>query len=200
MAYILGAAHSTGTQFIVENPADRGLGDELHVDDRHGPLWLVPIIRLLAVSAATAQVTFAQCMFGAAFQKYTTFMHTPGFQSALGPLAGLRCTHPRGTHRPAGGTKSPKGDWTSSESAAFPSDLNTFLVEACLSLVAPSTAPPVLPPHSATSMAASPAAEDAAASARRVQQPPTPRLRPPHLRRLLNHLLVVPAPHERRDD
>jgi hypothetical protein len=24
-------------------------------------------------------------MFGAAFQKYTTFMHTPGFQSALGP-------------------------------------------------------------------------------------------------------------------
>ena len=90
-------------------------------------MWLLPIIRLLAVTAATAQVTFAQCMFGAAFQKYTTFMFTPGFQSALGSLAGLRCTHPRGSHRPVGGTKSQSGEWTSSESAAFPSDLNAFL-------------------------------------------------------------------------
>ena len=192
MAYILGAAHGTGTHFIVENPADRGLGDELHVDDRHGPLWLVPIIRLLAVTAAAAQVTFAQCMFGAAFQKYTTFMYTPGFQSALAPLSGLRCTHPRGTHRPAGGTKSRNGDWTSSESAAFPSDLNTFLVEACLSLVAPATtpqwfhsqrhqqqqlAPPLRTPHFPPT-----------------QWPPTPpRLnRPPHHRRRLSHLPVAP--------
>ena len=162
MAYILGAAHGTGTQFIIENPADRGLGDELHVDDRHGPLWLVPIIRLLAVTAAAAQVTFAQCMFGAAFQKYTTFMYTPGFQSALASLSGLRCTHPRGTHRPAGGTKSRNGDWTSSESAAFPSDLNAFLVEACLSLIAPATTPPVAPPTAPPAdPVGTPAAEDA---------------------------------------
>ena len=31
---------------------------------------------------------------------------------------------------PSGGTKSQTGEWTSSESAAFPSDLNVFLVEA----------------------------------------------------------------------
>ena len=98
--YILGSAHGSGTQFSIENPADKGLGDELHVDDRHGPLWLVPIIRLLAVTAAAAQVTFAQCMFGAVFHKYTTFMYTTDFQSALGSLAGLRCTHPGPTWYP----------------------------------------------------------------------------------------------------
>ena len=195
MAYILGAAHGTGTQFIIENPADRGLGDELHVDDRHGPLWLVPIIRLLAVTAAAAQVTFAQCMFGAAFQKYTTFMYTPGFQSALASLSGLRCTHPRGTHRPAGGTKSRNGDWTSSESAAFPSDLNAFLVEACLSLIAPATTPPVAPPTAPPAdPVGTPAAEDAIppadpAAADPAMTEPPPIAAPPSP---LSHLPVAP--------
>ena len=196
MAYILGAAHGTGTQFIIENPADRGLGDELHVDDRHGPLWLVPIIRLLAVTAAAAQVTFAQCMFGAAFQKYTTFMYTPGFQSALGSLAGLRCTHPRGTHRPAGGTKSHKGDWTSSESASFPNDLNAFLVEACLSLVAPSTTPPVSP--SATPPAAQQTllrrTSSSSFSFPTVQQQSTPHHLPNHPRSSPHRLLPSRLP------
>ena len=165
-------------------------------------MWLVPIIRLLAVTAASAQVTFAQCMFGAAFQKYTTFMYTPGFQSALGSLAGLRCTHPRGTHRPAGGTKSHKGDWTSSESAAFPSDLNAFLVEACLSLVAPPTTSPVLCLLHHPQLQQQPLLRMTSSSRRysshrrRTHRPSHPRPSPHHL--LPDRLPVVPAARMQR--
>ena len=207
MAYIIGSAHGTGTQFIIENPADRGLGDELHVDDRHGPMWLLPIIRLLAIAAATAQVTFAQCMFGAAFQKYTTFMYTPGFQSALGSLSGLRCTHPRGSHRPVGGTKRQSGEWTSGESAAFPSDLNAFLVEACLSLISPSTAtpstpdvlPPAVPETAAAGDASPPNDTPVVDTAPPIAPPPSARRRrPPPRLRPLDHPLVAPAARVQR--
>jgi len=150
MAYILGAAAQCGTQFIIENPADRGdpSDDTLFIDERHGPLWLFPVIRLLAESASATLATFAQCMFGADTEKYTTFMYTPGFDAYLGPINGLRCNHPQGSHRTsAGGQRDNEGTWNSRESAAFPADLNLHIAQSIASLITDEpTPPPVVDP------------------------------------------------------
>ena len=161
MAYILGAAAQCGTQFIIENPADRGdpSDDTLFIDERHGPIWHFPVIRLLADSASATLATFAQCMFGADTQKYTTFMYTPGFDTSLSPINGLRCNHPPGSHRAsAGGLRNDNGTWNSRESAAFPADLNLHVAQSIASLVTDTPAPP--PPIDSPPLALDTAAVD----------------------------------------
>ena len=49
------------------------------------------------------QLDLAQCMFGAPYQKYTTFMYSPGISRHLDPLDGIRCTH-ASHEKIAGGT------------------------------------------------------------------------------------------------
>ena len=57
----------------------------------------------LKSSISGKTVTFAQCMFGADWQKYTTFLYSSGFDEQLAPLQALLCTHPDGTHTASAG-------------------------------------------------------------------------------------------------
>ena len=90
----------------------------------------------LKASISGKTVTFAQCMFGADWQKYTTFLYSAGFDEQLAPLQALLCTHPEGAHTAsAGGVRDANGTWNSRQAAAFPADLNLFLAQAVLCLV-----------------------------------------------------------------
>ena len=106
----------------------------MHAD--HSSLWQMPEMIELKASIGGKTVTFAQCMFGADWQKYTTFLYSAGFDEQLAPLHALLCTHPDGTHTAsAGGVRDANGTWNSREAAAFPADLNLFLAQAVLCLV-----------------------------------------------------------------
>ena len=122
MCALLMLAHRAGTEFIVENPADRGDVSlpKLFIDAAHGPLWLMAAVNALAKRASTKLVTFAMCEFGAPWQKATTLMYTAGLSSWLDVLRERQCSH--ATHeKVAGGTKT-GSSWNSNEAAAYPPD------------------------------------------------------------------------------
>ena len=132
---LLTLAHDVGSQFIIENPQDRG--DRayptafLHKD--HGPIWLMPNVVSLIASCSTSSVHFPQCMFNAKTQKRTTLMYTAGLESWLGSLRKVECTH--SSHEAmAGGYRDEDGVWCSAETAAYPPDLNLFLAKSIASL------------------------------------------------------------------
>ena len=135
MAALLMYANRAGTQFIVENPADRGDATQadvfLHAD--HGPLWLMPAIHALSRHAATKLVTFAMCAFGAEWQKMTTLMYTAGLDEWLDVLDQRQCEHTNHT-KMAGGEKN-NGNWNSHEAAAYPPDFNNYLAQAIAAYV-----------------------------------------------------------------
>ena len=83
-AAILTAAADAGSEFIIENPVDRGDRRErtYFMHEQHCPLWLMPSIESLQGRTSAKFVTFAQCMFGARYQKYTTLMYTPGLSTS----------------------------------------------------------------------------------------------------------------------
>ena len=125
---LLAAAHENGVEFIVENPADRGDHSEpnlyLHAD--HGSLWVFPLMLSFIKRTNARTCTFAQCMFGAPFQKYTTLMYSAGLAPLLDPLDKWRCTH--STHaKQVGGEKDEHGEWLSARAAAYPPDFNMFI-------------------------------------------------------------------------
>ena len=131
-ALLLTAAHRAGTEFILENPADRG--DEkqtlLFQVAEHGPIWLDPHVQALQRSCGAETVTFAQCMFGADVQKYTTLLFTAGLAPMLRPLHQMVCSHAPGTHSMAGGAQREDGTWNSAPAAAYPADFNMFVCDA----------------------------------------------------------------------
>ena len=133
---LLMLAHRAGTEFIIENPADRGDLTEpsLFIDAAHGPLWLMAAVCALSRHASTKVVTFAMCEFGAPWQKYTTLMYTAGLSSWLDVLRERRCTH-TSHEKIAGGTKDKSGGWNSNEAAAYPPDFNSYLAQAAADLV-----------------------------------------------------------------
>ena len=94
MSQILGAAHLAGSEVLVENPPYRGdpREDHLFMHADHASLWQMPEMIELKSSISGKTVTFAQCMFGADWQKYTTFMYSAGFDEQLAPLHALLCT------------------------------------------------------------------------------------------------------------
>ena len=71
----LSMAFSVGTQFIVENHADRGdtAYPRRFLDGDHGPLWLMPEINTLKATSAKIS-TFPMCAFNAPWQKCTSLM------------------------------------------------------------------------------------------------------------------------------
>ena len=128
LCILIGAAHENGTEFIIENPSDRSDKDEptlyLHAD--HGSLWNFPMIKTIQKHAKTRMCTFAQCMFGSPFQKYTTLMYSVGLAPILDGLDKWRCTH--STHpKQVGGEQDEYGEWISSRAAAYPPEFNLFV-------------------------------------------------------------------------
>ena len=59
MCALLLLAHRVGTQFIIENPADRGdvSVPDLFINEEHGPLWLVKAVIALSTHTAARVVT-----------------------------------------------------------------------------------------------------------------------------------------------
>ena len=134
MTALLTAGFAVGTQFIVENPADRG--DPAHprrfLDMEHSPLWLMPEVITL-IKLAAKMVTFPMCSFHSEWQKYTTLLYSSGFDEWLNPLEQLKCEH--SSHpRLAGGTLGVNGT-PSSETSAYPADFNYYLARAVASLL-----------------------------------------------------------------
>ena len=129
-AVLLTAAFRAGAQFILENPADRGDKENelLYQVEEHGPIWLDPHVQALRGSCGAESVTFAQCMFGADVQKYTTLLFTAGLAPMLRPLHQMVCSHAPGTHTMAGGAQRDDGSWNSAPSAAYPTDFNIVRV------------------------------------------------------------------------
>ena len=136
-AVLLTAAFRAGAQFILENPADRGDKENelLYQVEEHGPIWLDPHVQALRNSCGAESVTFAQCMFGADVQKYTTLLFTAGLAPMLRPLHQMVCSHAPGTHTMAGGAQRDDGSWNSAPSAAYPTDFNTFVCDALFAYI-----------------------------------------------------------------
>ena len=89
-AALLTAAHLVGTQWILENPADRGDPDLSHLwlHEDHGPLWLMPEIRALRRACGASMATFPMCAFSAPWQKYTSLMYS-AVSSKVGSLPSI---------------------------------------------------------------------------------------------------------------
>ena len=132
---ILSAAHSVGTQWILENPADRGdqSRPELWLHDEHGPIWEMPEMKALQRICGARLVTFPMCAFSAPWQKYTSLLYSAGFEAWLEPLDRLRCTH--STHAEAAGGLNDSGEWASGRAAAYPADFNLYLARATSALI-----------------------------------------------------------------
>ena len=131
---LLAAAQQVGTQWVLENPADRGDPNDakLFINADHAPLWITPEILALRKACNAGFATFPMCAFGAPWQKYTSLMFSAGFDTFLAPLSQLMCDHDR-HELPAGG-KHDKGAWRSPAAAAYPPNFNYFLARAVLSL------------------------------------------------------------------
>ena len=127
MCALLKAAAEVGTEFAIENPADRGdpARPDLFMHPEHAPLWLMPEMKELSSFASCRTSTFPMCAFGAPYLKHTTFMYSPGLAHDMQDLDTLRCIHDSHPER-AGGDKD-DGEWSSAKAAAYPSDLNDFI-------------------------------------------------------------------------
>ena len=146
---LLRAAHSTGADFVIENPADRGNPADhlLFQVAEHGPIWLDQHMIELARACSTESATFAQCRFGGASQKYTTLWFTAGMAPYLRPLRGMLCNHAPGSHASsAGGVLQADGTWNSAAAAAYPSDFNLLIADSLAQLLASSASPITLVP------------------------------------------------------
>ena len=132
---ILSAAFDAGTQFVLEHPADRGDRSLEHIflDPNHAPLWLTSDAKRLKEHSHASYATFAQCMYGAQHQKYTTLMYTAGFDSHFAHLDSLRCNH-KDHPSQVGGHRGPDGKWKSAGSAAYPAGMNLMLAKAISAL------------------------------------------------------------------
>ena len=124
MAYIVGAAHAAGSEYIIENPPHRGDAnfDYLFMHAQHAALWQMPIIKTLTDAISAKLITFAQCMFGADSQKFTSFLHSSGFESSIGVTYTAYCvrTLPALTRPRLAATAGPTACGTRKEPPPFP--------------------------------------------------------------------------------
>ncbi|KAL3916235.1 MAG: hypothetical protein SGPRY_006908 [Prymnesium sp.] len=96
----------------------------------------------LARACSTEEITFAQCMFGASTQKYTTLWMTAGLTPYLRALNGMVCVHaPEAHDSAAGGKQLPDGKWNSAATSAYPPDLNLHFADVITQLTSTNTPP-----------------------------------------------------------
>ena len=96
--------------------------------ERHSPLWRSQQAKLLKGRTGGHECTFAQCRFDGEYQKYTTLMYSPGFES-LSQFNELKCNHRKGpngepAHKKIAGGERKDGKFTSHDSAAYPPMFN----------------------------------------------------------------------------
>ena len=143
---LLLAASSVGAEYVVENPSDRGDRNDpsMFLFADHAPLWLYPNVIDLQQRTNGRMSTFAQCQFGAPYQKYTTFLYSPGMAPTLAGLDNLRCTHSSHS-QPVGGSTNQRGVWVSQRSAAYPTALNQYIAHSLHAVRLRNAPPPPQP-------------------------------------------------------
>ena len=126
------AAHDAGVLWAIENPADRGLRESpafwLGRED-HAPLWVQQYMVQLADRTAAESRTFAYCAFGAQHQKYTTIMHSEGWDE-MGALDDRQCEHGNERHAELLRGRTDTGESRAGRAAAYPDEMNEFLAVA----------------------------------------------------------------------
>ena len=143
---ILRAAADAGTEFAIENPADRGdpsLADQF-INHEHAPIWLMPEMQELQRYATCRSSTFPMCAFGRPYQKQTTLMYSPGLAPGLDDLNFLKCTHADHKEK-AGGSRDSNDEWNSAAAAAYPAELNLIISYAIANLRKDVGEPALLP-------------------------------------------------------
>ena len=145
MCAILLAGHMAGTQFMIENPSDRGdpTESDIFLHENHGPVWLMPAIIALLRVTGSKQATFPMCAFSSPWQKFTTIAYSAGFEAWAAPLNKMRCHHSR-HEADAGGELSSTG-WNSSAAAAYPPNFNLYLAKCVGGLSDAQLLPPPSP-------------------------------------------------------
>ena len=135
---LLQTAYFAGTEFFLENPADRGSTDpqdkHLFIDSRHAPMWLMPGVRRLQEVTDAELITFSQCLLGSIYQKYTSVLCSPEMAYQLRHWNALRCPHARHP-RQAGGERGPDGKYLSHTSAAYPTEMNRQIAKAIVDVL-----------------------------------------------------------------
>ena len=132
-AELIGAAHAAGAAWALENPADRG--DRLSPAwwpkySDHAPIWLNAHVAAAIAAAGATKRTFAQCSFGAPWQKYTTIAHSAELCEAMAPLDDMGCTHGDVPHEHHAHGRDSEGRGRAAQAAAYPPSMNEFIAEA----------------------------------------------------------------------
>ena len=132
-AELIGAAHAAGAAWALENPADRG--DRLSPAwwpkySDHAPIWLNAHVAAAIAAAGATKRTFAQCSFGAPWQKYTTIAHSAELCEAMAPLDDMGCTHGDVPHEHHAHGRDSEGRGRAAQAAAYPPRMNEFIAEA----------------------------------------------------------------------
>ena len=131
--------HASGGAVLFENPADRGCPDSHDSVVRqlseakfanHCPLWVMPEMVAAKRDLNLQEVTFAQCMLGGSFQKWTTLYYSPSLSPVLDALQTCLCTHPPGQHSETARGQTARGEWISAEAAAYPARMNSMVADA----------------------------------------------------------------------
>ena len=135
MCTLLHIAHAAGSEFLIENPIDRGHASfkGAYANPKHGPIWVMPELLTLSQVTECSSVNFSQCRYGASVRKDTTFMFTPGLSPTISQLSIMSCNH-KDHSVAAGGMKDVDGRWNSTDHSAFPAALNYFLAQALVTL------------------------------------------------------------------
>lgn len=105
-AYLAAAALVKGATVVIENPADRGEAGTPWYSrawEEHAPLWLMPQMQEIIRLPHATRVTFPQCAFRGAYQKWTTLLAVGPDAKYLAELGELRCEHERHTAVAKGG-------------------------------------------------------------------------------------------------
>ena len=134
-AIVADAADRAGAVWLIENPASRRGGWAWWPAFADAPtLWDLPEFVALRNRTAASRVTFAQCQFGAEYQKYTSVMASASAGAALHRvLGGARCGC--ASHAKLAIGRDEFGESLSAPSAAYPPALNTALARVLVSSV-----------------------------------------------------------------
>jgi hypothetical protein len=134
-AVVADAADKAGAVWLIENPASRRGGWAWWPAFADAPtLWDLPEFVALRNRTAATRVTFAQCQFGAEYQKYTSVMASASAGAALHRvLGGARCGCT--SHAKLAVGRDEFGESLSAPSAAYPPALNTALARVLVSSV-----------------------------------------------------------------
>ncbi len=96
----------------------------------------MPCMRRLRETTGAAELTFAQCAFGAPTQKWTTVWCSSSMQVPLDTLRERGCTHGRTAHPQVAYGRDAHGRSLAAAAAAYPRELCAYLAQALMHAVA----------------------------------------------------------------